>query len=412
MARTFPLFLLLLISFVTYSQSDFRAGFVVTNQLDTIKGLVDHRDGSVAYEVCVFKKAETAEPTSYYPGDIKLYGFVDDKIFEARGVIIDKIEKTAFLEVVVRGTVSLFRLNDMYWVEKKGPGLQQLTNNVTGRHYEHNKTTISTDNRHIGVLTAMMHDCQDVKRDVGKVQLNKRSLTNLVVKYNKCAGDVETVVYQSKKPWAAAKFGLLAGVNSSQLHLYSSGFTDKSVEEDSKGTTSMIVGPIMDLYFPRAGDRMAFTMGLLYFSATYDIHYHAQMYSQSKTWTIDDYITSEMKQLQIPLGAKYTFPSKKKVLPYVNGGIIFVRTVGSTSKWKQKVTFNSEVTETDKGSGSLKPLQAGLWGGIGVTTPLSKKLSGIAELRGDITNGLTPTEGFRLTSSIVNYQLVVGIRMK
>ncbi|MGC3945956.1 MAG: outer membrane beta-barrel protein [Chryseolinea sp.] len=411
MVRTFFSVLSIFISFVAFSQSDFQPGFVVNNQGDTLKGMVDFRNGSAAYEVCVFKKAETAAPVTYYPGDIKLYGFVDNKVMESRQIVVDKVEKLLFIEVVVRGTVTLYKMNEMFWVEKQGSGFHHLVNSVTGRHFENNKTTISMDNRHIGTLTMMMHDCPDVKRDIEKIELSKRRLTNLVDKYNKCAGDVKTVVYQSKKRWAVAKFGVVAGANTSRIKFDPSGDPNTTVKGPSQWETSMIIGPTMDLYFPRAGERLAFTTGLLYFGAVYDMHFQTRMMYSSKEWIVDDYLNSDVKQLQIPLGAKYTFPSKKSVQLYVNGGIMLVRNLMIKTSGKQEITYDGEVKVYDKAEFYYKSLQEGFWGGVGVIAPFSKKVAGVLELRADWTNGITPRDASSITSSVVNYKVVVGIRM-
>ncbi|MEJ1239064.1 outer membrane beta-barrel protein [Chryseolinea sp. T2] len=361
----------------------------------------------------MFKRSSSESATTYYPGDVKLYGFTDNKVLESRKVTVDNIERWVFLEVVVRGTVTLFKFNDMFWVEKEGKGFHYLSNNIAAQYSVNgqDRTKIRNDNRHIGTLNIMMYDCPSVKRDIEKVQLTKRSLTALVSNYNKCIGDVKAVTYQSKKRWAQAKFGMLAGANISRLKVNSSGDPDTDVNGPSQWVTSMIIGPTMDLYFPRAGERFAFTTGLLYFGATYDMHFTTQMRSGSKTWTLDDYITVDIKQLQIPLGARYSFPSRK-IAPYLIGGVMFVRNLALDSDWKQELTFNSEVKVYDKDGFVYKSIQVGCWGGFGILAPLTNKLAGVVELRADVTNGITPRDAGSVTSTVTNYKVVVGIRMR
>lgn len=403
MVRRFLPVFFVFISIAAFSQSDFRPGFVVTNQLDTIKGLVDFRDGSAANEVCSFKKSSSEAAISYYPGDIRIYGFMNDKVMESRQVVVEKTEKSVFLEVVVRGTVTLFKLNDTFWVEKQGSGFHQLSNNIAAKYSVDDRTKVRNDNRHIATLNIMMHDCAKVKNDVEKVQLNRRSLTSLVEKYNKCAGDVQSVVYQEKKPWAQAKFGLVAGVNFSRLNTNTNGVSDWQ--------TSPTLGATMDVYFPRAGERVAFTTGLLYYSATYDYSIHTVRRSGSKEWVVDDYFEFDTKQLELPLGARYTFPGKK-FLPYVNVGIAFVGNLTRDVSWKQEITFNSEVDVTYEEYTASQLIQTGFWAGVGVLTPLSKKLSGVIEIRAEKTNGASGSSILKSSSSIANYKFVVGLRMK
>jgi hypothetical protein len=115
---------------VCYGQADFRSGYVITHAHDTIKGLLDYRLGSSAYRLCTFKRSKNESEIAYNGGDLTGYGFVNDKYFEARKVEDNGETKTAFVEVIVRGLVSLYRFEQTFFAEKDNLGLQPLDNHA------------------------------------------------------------------------------------------------------------------------------------------------------------------------------------------------------------------------------------------------------------------------------------------
>src|SRR5688572_22358710 len=109
MSRLLLICIAICLSELGFAQTDFRKGFVITLQRDTISGLVNYREGANAHEICEFKKLENLNATSYRPDEIFGYGFLDDKFFESRKVQEEnKSPRVAFVEVLVKGMVSLY----------------------------------------------------------------------------------------------------------------------------------------------------------------------------------------------------------------------------------------------------------------------------------------------------------------
>jgi hypothetical protein len=50
----------LLIAINSFSQSDYRKGFIITNKQDTIYGLIDYVSPSSNAQTCFFKRSESA----------------------------------------------------------------------------------------------------------------------------------------------------------------------------------------------------------------------------------------------------------------------------------------------------------------------------------------------------------------
>src|SRR4051794_24296235 len=109
--------LLLFCAHHTFSQSDFRSGFIVTNERDTVHGLLDYTSGRKSNTVCYYKKALNSETTTFTPEQLAGYGFDNDKVFVTMAL---KPGRLIFLEVIVNGIVSLYRSEGVYYVNKNG----------------------------------------------------------------------------------------------------------------------------------------------------------------------------------------------------------------------------------------------------------------------------------------------------
>jgi hypothetical protein len=386
----------------SHAQS-FKKGYILNTQKDTLSGTVAFYDGTAAHQVCEFKPSENQAPITYKPGEIFGYGFSGDKVMESRTVSIDGVEKTQFLEVVVRGSVTLFKVDEHFWVEKQGVGFFPLENG-TIRKESNDRAWVRNTNLHIATLNRMMYDCPKVKHEVETIELTKKALTRLVEKYNKCIGG-NTIVYQESKPWSRVVFSLAAGVNFSKLGIHPKTARYEHLRGEAK-ETSVIAGPAMDIFFPRFSERFAFTTALYYVSAKYEIH--NQLIASQVLH--HDYYTAQLNQLKIPLGFKYLLGSKSWI-PYVGAGLSLTANINSDLTWTEVNDEPKTVTTTERTVPTVQLLQKGYWVAAGLITPLSKKLNGVVELRYDHTNGLYAT-GSEMPSKIFNYQILLGIRWK
>ncbi|MBK7652728.1 MAG: hypothetical protein IPJ20_20970 [Flammeovirgaceae bacterium] len=71
----------------------------------------------------------------------------NDKLFQSREILIkDQPSQVVFLEVIVRGLVSLYKFEDIFFIEKGNDGLKQLINEteevfVDGKRLLKNKSS-------------------------------------------------------------------------------------------------------------------------------------------------------------------------------------------------------------------------------------------------------------------------------
>mgnify|MGYP007083938460 FL=1 len=102
---------LLLISTI-YAQSNYRPGFIITLQKDTVYGVIDYRTDKINATRCVFLPQDNSgdKPITYHPFDILGYRFTDDgKYYVSKNVELQYgIPKPVFLEYLLQGMKSLY----------------------------------------------------------------------------------------------------------------------------------------------------------------------------------------------------------------------------------------------------------------------------------------------------------------
>jgi hypothetical protein len=392
---------------LAFSQSDYRNGYVITNANDTVFGLVDYREKANAFESCNFKVSGDQNTVNYGPGSIIGYGFKNDKFFQSREVSIrDQSSQVVFLEVIVRGLVSLYRFKDAYFVEKGTGGLSELINEkkelvVGGRRMTRNTY------QYIGTINRLVFDCFKITAKVQKARLTEKSLSKLIEDYNRCKG-VPGVTFKDKKPWLRAQVGATAGLNVSQLN-----FDDVLGYQHLAGnfdvSKSPMIGASLNIFSPRLSERFSFQGDLFYLTSNYNNY----TIDRSDASPKNNYISIELEQLKIPIGIRYTFP-KREFTPYLNLGVSSTIHVGSNRKWVQKVEAYGVVHTYEYEALAIKDKQFGLWGGGGVIKSINNKLNAFIELRYERTDGIAPfsvvSDG--PPSKISNFQILIGIRTR
>jgi hypothetical protein len=395
-------FILLVPSFC-FAQSDFRSGFIITNDRDTVRGLINYREGDKSYAVCEYKRSSDQTTINYLPGQIHAYGFNDDRFFESRTINPkhDTI-KTVFLEVIIRGAVSLYKYEYTWWIDKKGSELLELTNEKKIK-YVNGKKMMTYTNRHIGVLNTAMFDCVEIRNQIGTITLTEKSLTRIVRRYNQCAGDAEKV-FKEKKPWFKGAIGLAGGVNGSQLNTSSVNPLYRYAQGAYDSPVTPIGGLTLEGLSPRLSERISFTASVFYLSTKYYRYWD----EADNIFRKRNYVTVGLEQIKVPVGIRYTFPGKK-FMPYANAGMCVTAYLRSDASWVQEEEHNGVVTTRRGVPFFMKEQQIGVWTGFGVLRPINNKLTASLELRMERTDGIAAGD---VVSRIFNVQAVAGVRIK
>lgn len=401
--------------FLAFSQADFKKGFVITLEKDTLFGLVGYREGSKSYKACDFRKSTAEEIVTYQPNEIAGYGIVRGKFFVSRTIQEKKREPNLiFLEMVVKGLVSLYKFGEVYFLEKDDGVLRQLINEkeeafVGDNPQQYKRRVLLQSNEHIAIMNMLLVDCSELSARIPKVHLTERQLTELIEDYNTCKG-VPFVTYKTEKPWVKTYIGVTGGGNFSKLDFIVNEPAYKYLDGTFSTSKTPLAGLSLDITSPRLNERLSFHADFFYLNSKYYL-YSITNTSSSIT---HDYISIELQQIKVPIGIRYTFP-EKAITPYFNVGASNTVNINSSSSWIREIESGNTVNTYTNDALDITRNQLGFWGGIGVLKSVSGNQNAFIELRYEQTNGITQQviqQQQYLKSSIMNVQILFGIRTK
>jgi len=386
----FAVIILLISIGSAYGQADFRSGFIITLENDTIKGQVDYRSNSKNYESCIFK-GEQGE-TEYYSNQILGFGYSNDKFFSSQ------IVEGSFVEVLVIGKISLYRSRDKYHV-KKDTEFFDLESNIEKVEID-GRIVIRENNRWRGITSYLISDClENSNKLISNIKLDEKSLTRLIVKYNKCSGK-EFIEIKVSKPWTKFEFGATVGVSRSEIKTSNESLSF-SYLDDSYGSVDPSIGVLIAISSPRITEKVAFQGELHFLKSSYSSLVELEGASTEYHDTFIDLTT-----LSIPLSMKYSFNGKKYDL-YLQGGINVDYHLSSNTKLLSEiVTGNTVNTYPESSAFEINNNQIGYWGGIGILKSY-KKFSGSIAIRYFQMPELNKTEGLTANINRISLNLIL-----
>ncbi len=361
MKNRFLLFILLLIGTLTYGQTEFKPGYIITNSGEKQQGDIAYQSTTRNYISTFFKSK--SEVTEYGPNDISGFGYSDGRYFIA-GIV-----EGSFVEALVVGDLSLYRYQEKYYLQKENE-LELLE----AREIEvivDGKTAFKEDNRWKGVLSFFINDCLEDSNDlIQKIDLNEQSLTRIVVRYNKCRGSAYEE-YKEDIDFTTFRAGLTAGIIFSKLSITD---TDQQSSFPSSYTsTDPSFGLQFLLIFPRVSEKIGLYGEVSYLSAEYE---GVVEYSNAFRSTI---YTSEISTstINIPIGIRYS-TLEKSISFYAMGGV----NVDIYSQWESKLNTTRQENGETTIENSTDWLNAnsgriGFWVGGGVSKSIGKWQAGL-----------------------------------
>lgn len=374
-----------------FGQDNFRNGYLITLESDTIYGQVNYRSNTKNYMSCIFKDEQ--EVREFFSDEIIGFGYVNDKYFSSQ------IVEGVFVEVLVLGEISLYKSQDKYHLKKDSSihDLETIIEEVlidgmAGKKENH---------RWRGVTSYLISDCiENPNNVVSNLKLNEKSLTKVIVNYNKCRGS-DFKEFKESKPWIKYELGATVGLARSEIQV-----TNKALShlylDDTYQSFDPSFGILMEMSSPRIGDDFSFQS---------EIHFIRSRYSslvvldwESRTEYHESYIY--LSTLSIPLSLKYYLPANKSGL-YFQGGINYDYHVSSDSRFlSESVVGNVVNTSPEHSSFDNKNSQLGYWGGIGILRSYQKFKASIA-IRYFRMNGLNSSGGFRSTNNRLSLNIIL-----
>ena len=196
-------------SFMTtmQAQRNYRPGFIITLQKDTVYGQIDYRTDKMNGLHCVFRKDSTSQAKTYNPFDILGYRFTDDgKMYVSKSVTLTaEASQDIFLECLVKGIKSLYYMEapangmPIYFIEDGDILVKvdapKLAEKVTSFQFK------GEVDRYIPILHYVFSDCPALKSQIDCTKFNHKSLIKLTKKYHyaMCTSNEDCVEFVAKE---------------------------------------------------------------------------------------------------------------------------------------------------------------------------------------------------------------------
>lgn len=238
------------------AQTDFRPGYVISLNGDTISGEIDYRGDQLMATICRFKSNDGKE-VEYTPEDIIGYRFTDSKYFVSKELEGKKV----FLEFLIKGQMNIYyyrdEKGDHYFVEKADIELTELPYEEGIKLDEDGIGTKYKTTKHLLLLTYLMQDAPMLRpkiENLGKPEHNQliklaEDYHNIVCKDNKC------VIYVKKQTPVRVELVVVGGIiNFFNLN---NNYQDKNYFQG---------GILAHLWLPRTSEKIYFKTGILMFN--------------------------------------------------------------------------------------------------------------------------------------------------
>ncbi|MBN1416088.1 MAG: PorT family protein [Bacteroidales bacterium] len=321
---------------------------------------------------------------TYTPYEVDEYGFKDDKVYIARIITLDQVEKKVFLERLSKGNLTLYYYKDKngskFFLEKESGQMIEISKNDSL-----NKTT----GFHESLMT-YSGECKFMSDQLKYVTYTKLSMQKYATWYNNCR----------HKPFPRFRYGAIAGygitrISASPEYIYRSIYDitieDYSQQLDFKYDGGFIIGLFIDK-----------PVSVSYFSLHAELYYARNAFSYNRRSEYSDVdLTVETNYLNLPVFFRYTCPFIN-YRPFVSAGGIYSFHLKSDSHGYTAI-FNQNIIELNKPAYDLLTIrhQAGLTAGFGMQFNLSPKNSISVEIRYSKTYSIFSRELVLLNSFFI-----------
>jgi hypothetical protein len=353
--RVLSLALAILIFVVAKAQSDFRPGYIITLQGDTINGTIYFRSDKANAKNCIFKKSADTEKVVYTPDQIKSYKFIDGKYYISSISMNYKFKDLVFLEYAIKGTVSIYYyqddVKDHYFVMKDTTMIElnhqdRLTGNV-----EKDNLILSKPEKYKDQLRLLMQDQPSLFGNIGQIECNAKDLISVTKEYQKLSCPSQECIQFEKKTDGNLKFklGMSTSIGRSYLSTPPYDITRSDYEEtkylDIKPVLTYGIGALLNMYVDYNGrNKLCFQLS----PALNFVEYNSYKERTLSPLLYVYKLNIKYSTLRIPLLLKYSFySSNRSIYPFVKFGTgydIYLSQKGSYEYYSTPISGSTNQT--------------------------------------------------------------------
>ncbi len=196
-----------------HSQSNFKPGYVIKTEGDTLVGEINYRDDQYMGEVCSFRSHRKSAVIHFNAGEIEGFRFIEGKYYVSRNLKGKKV----FLEFLIKGRLNMFHYRDNedhFYLEKEGVTLTELPYKDTIIVDEYGGKHFRKTNKYVGLLSYYLNDAPNLRSEINSIKWpNHENLIKLATDYHKAVCDGEKcIIYEKKLPVFKVNLEIAGGV--------------------------------------------------------------------------------------------------------------------------------------------------------------------------------------------------------
>ncbi|MBC8005833.1 MAG: hypothetical protein H7X84_10195 [Verrucomicrobia bacterium] len=389
--KSFILVLALLVSVGVMGQDNFKKGYIITLDNDTIYGKINDAGGLKNSRLCTFRPQKKLRVKEYRPGELKGYRMFNDKYYVSKEVSNRFKTKNVFLEVLIEGPVNLYQnrrsSNKGFYIQKKDSDMVALQYEelMTDDTPEENDSVYYSPNYfsngkvYKGTLLSLFGDSENTRKRVYELEYDARSFSDLTKDYidEKYIGE-EPITYERNLKMYNPRVGIYGGQHMTEIEFLPSPKAIFSSEEPNSLTSKTFdtysAGFFINFPLPLLNDKLSFQLEVMGSKMDYKEDIFGGLNDTS--FSIESYTIGVPVMLKYNLLRGFFVPSLG-----IGKNISFV--------------YDSKVTIDQNTDLVLHPIQKGGWfGEVGLTLKLAPNLSIFANARYSTIKSLIIQEGY------------------
>jgi hypothetical protein len=299
---------LILFSAIAEAQNNFKEGYLIKNNGDTLYGDIRGGNQNSMSSSCVIK-LNNGQILNFLPNEIRSYRFIDGKYFVSYNIEINDAPKNVFLEFLVDGIADLYLYSNKgsfhYYIQTDSDSLIELKN-TTQEVKTHNGNYIREKKEYISSLKKAFVDSPEIYSDIDRTFLNHKQLISITEKYHNSVGTEYDCIIYNKSIKPNISLGITGGFVNSYVSFNAKEYLLQYLEDEIFSLTP------------------SFTLGLLIsqgnmFGVSENLKLNLHLEYRNSNYSSENF-NIELNTIYLPFYFSYYFPTGK-LKPYLNFGI-------------------------------------------------------------------------------------------